>query len=503
MKRFFALLLIFIIIGANTTAAIAAFTSGNILKLITAEAVGTTGGGRIIPALITGTTTGGLPVRSWLPLTVPGTAAATIAASILGIGAGLATDYLILQGAQWMAARQYRHLNDGTITQDVTTTTYEPSDPEIRDSFEGHFVPGTCAYWTYSYPSLQFAPNATIAQQIYMDSVYCGGGGATYTPQIPGWQCMIAYDARTQVRETKNVRATCYPLPTNPATMIATNHTTTNTISNDTMKASLNADLAANNIDAKKVADAAVQVAANNLENPGMYDLSAAQNAAFQTALKTGISTGQLTILDGQGTSTGSDPLPDVADRNALTPAQVAAGVQAALNGQGLSAAQIAAAIAAAQGLNLTQAQVTAAVAAAGIGGGGGLTAEQQTAAFIAALTASATGAASKAATKEALDDETGVQAQVDPSLILPEKLSLTVVLTSFMGAINSLPIIQTLRGLTVNCAGTSTLCLQLPTKYGGNNCYNASGLTDAFNMIGSVLLSMTTIMGFIWLFKG
>jgi hypothetical protein len=110
-----------------------------------------------------------------------------------------------------------------------------------------------------------------------------------------------------------------------------------------------------------------------------------------------------------------------------------------------------------------------------------------------------------KKSISDALTDFFGVDvaAPLDVTPGLPTKLSLTAIMQSFMNSINSMPIISTLRGITVNASGSSVLCVDLPANYGGSKCYDASSAQSTFNMIGTILLSMTTIFCFIQLFRG
>jgi hypothetical protein len=108
-----------------------------------------------------------------------------------------------------------------------------------------------------------------------------------------------------------------------------------------------------------------------------------------------------------------------------------------------------------------------------------------------------------KQAVEDALNDDKGVAIPVNPDVITPTKLSLTTIMQSFMESINNLPVMTTLRGLTIVASGSSTLCVNLPVKYGGNSCWNASGIQGSLNMIGTALLSITTLMCFIEIFRG
>jgi hypothetical protein len=104
-------------------------------------------------------------------------------------------------------------------------------------------------------------------------------------------------------------------------------------------------------------------------------------------------------------------------------------------------------------------------------------------------------------AMKSFFGDDVAVPVDVTPGL--PSKLSLTSIMQSFMNSINNMPIISTLRGITINASGSSVLCVDLPANYGGSRCYDAASAQSTFNMIGTILLSMTTIFCFIQLFRG
>jgi hypothetical protein len=180
-----------------------------------------------------------------------------------------------------------------------------------------------------------------------------------------------------------------------------------------------------------------------------------------------------------------------------LTQAQQQAAVAAALAAANISAAQIAAAIVAANP-SISPAQLAAALAtahlsAADIGAAvhtanPSLTQEQIEAAVAAALAAK-------------LGDDVAVPEDVLPTA--PDKKSLSGVMTTFLTALSNIPIMNTLRGLTIQCSGTSTLCLNLPSRLGGNACFNAGGATDGINMAGHALLSLTSLFMFVWIFRG
>lgn len=209
------------------------------------------------------------------------------------------------------------------------------------------------------------------------------------------------------------------------------------------------------------------------------------------------------------------------------------AAIVAALQSQGLSATAIAAAIGAVSAVQgLTQAQAQAAVAAALAAGHlsaleiatainttfPGVTATQLAAALVTAgLTATQIAAAIKAANPTLTQDQ--IQAAVtaalaatigadvavpeDIPIVVPDKKSLTGVMQTFLAAINSLPMMQTLHGLTINCGGTSSLCINLPSNLGGNQCFDVGPAVGSINMVGQAMLSITTLFMFVWIFRG
>lgn len=172
-----------------------------------------------------------------------------------------------------------------------------------------------------------------------------------------------------------------------------------------------------------------------------------------------------------------------VSGTSSLSQAQLVSALQS----QGLSANAIAAAIDAVNKVNSMTA-VGIAGAITGALAGQGLTQAQQQAAVAAALAAK-------------LGDDVAVPEDVLPTA--PDKKSLSGVMTTFLTALSNIPIMNTLRGLTIQCSGTSTLCLNLPSRLGGNACFNAGGATDGINMAGHALLSLTSLFMFVWIFRG
>jgi len=482
-SRFFALFFVFVFLFFSVSLSYSSFLSPIVSRLVPASAVAGSAGSITVPALVKGVTSGGLNVSSWIPLLIPGGNVAKIAGAVIGVGAGLALDYLFLKGAEYWA--------DKGIDKDLnqSTSVSIPNGKTVAD-FQFPAGAGTSVGMGMT-ANMDAAYAAAAAYRAGLCSSTIGSGNAT----VYG----AAYYYVTDLCSTSSTYGKTlrwfYP---NASNNHNENQLTQKTASD--IEALLTIDLAANSAAAKVVGQAAIEAAANALDNPSdPINMKAAIKAAMAAALATSLTQDQKDALEAQGTEVGAVPVPETKDYNVLTPAQIAAALQGALQGQGLSAAQIAAAIAAVQGANLTSAQTQAAVAAALAAQG--LTATQ-IAAAIAAANPALSAAAVETAVKAALNDETGVTVPIDPTQILPTKLSLTTILQSFMTSINNLPFLDALRGITVHCSGTSILCVNLPVKYGGNVCYNAGGIAGALNDVGSAMLSITTLLSFIYIFR-
>lgn len=258
--------------------------------------------------------------------------------------------------------------------------------------------------------------------------------------------------------------------------------------------------------DAIAAAVTAAMAAANVVGNTGNNALTQSQvQAAMAAAL----------LSQGLSANAIAAALAAVTGAQSLTQAQSQAATAAALAAAGLSPAQIASAVAsavAAANPSMTQAQAQAATAAALAAAGLSpaaiasaiksanpeLTSDQVQAAIAAALAAQAAAQAAKDAA-----DAADVPVPSDTLPDVPEKLSLTAVMTSFVSSIGSLPMFQTLQGLHINCSGSSVLCMNLPQKLGGTACFDAGGAVGGINMAGQALLSITSIFMFVWVFRG
>lgn len=463
-----------------------------ISKLAPAAAAATgTGGGWTIPAKVLASTSSGANVASWISLAVPGATAAKVAGAILAIGGALAADYLMAKGALWFLANNIEKNNDGTGT---AATPYN-----ITNSVK---VPN--GYTAGDYYGWQNEQHSLFGMGIYDNAELA----AAAKNDFKAANCPSGTDGHSGV---KYKMAYAYSVDCKKGVSYAFYYGTGGQHFEDrkvpipavTVKNKLDTDLAAENANAKEVAKAALEVTANAMDNPN-HPVRTDTNTynTINNYLTANITTNQLTNLEAAATpNVGDQVLPDTDANKAetLTPAQIAAAVAAALANQGLSASQIAAAIAAAQSAatgGLTQAELASTLSSEGL-----------TAAQIAAAIASANPAISqtqvKTAVKEAIDDETGITPPVDPVISLPDKLSLTTILNDFWASVQALPIFNVLNGITITTSGSSNLCIDLPADYGGQRCYNAANVQDELNMIGSVILGLTTVVSFIGIFKG
>ena len=486
MKKFIRIFLAVALIFCNTYNSYASFANPIIQRLVPSAAIAGAGGSITIPALIKGTTSGGGGVSSWISLAIPGGNVAKIAGAVIGVGIGLSLDYVCLKGAMWLSEKNLTKNPDGSISQNTTVNV--PNGKTINDYLfkTGNSV-GMGIFTSEAAGALAEAYRATIAQGStgYNDSTLYG---------LAYFYCTNMDQNSAEYGQTKRwfiSRSSDTHTETQAAPMSAAQ-----------IESMLTLDLASGNVGAMGFGKAAVEQAADAIENPS-NSLSSNPSAmsAIQSALSSSITAGQKTNLEAQATTAGDVAVPSTADdTNQLTAAQIAAGMQGALQGQGLSATAIAAAIAAANP-SATAAQIAAAIAAANPSA----TAAQIADAIHAAnpsLTQAEVKAATKEGVKEAVDDETGVSMPIDTSFIVPTKLSLTTVLSDFMDSIKNMPFLAALQGVTVNCSGSSMLCLNLPSKFGGTVCWDAGKISGELNAIGSVFLSCTTIIMFIYIFR-
>lgn len=494
-------IIIFMVVYLIVTVTFFAFgslLSPFISRLAPAAAAATgSGGGFTIPAKIIATTTGGGNVAKWVSLLVPGATGAKVAIALTGIAGALAADYIFEQGKQWFQGEGFKQDANGNWTQD--------QNQNIPDGFTWSDYNGTGTvlynpgYQVTGHGVFPDVSAAAAARDAYKAANCPSGSGSSYS-NLPGPSKAVTVVCPGS--SPGDMHAFFYPYPNYPTHPEPVPVPTPQAA----VEAALAAALANENPNAKDVVKAALEVAGNALDNP---DHPVAKNKtvsnSVNNALVGNLTPTQTSNLEAAATpNVGDGVLPDTDETKVetLTAAQIAAAVAAALANQGLSATQIAAAIAAVQTAQggLTAAETTAAVSASLQGQG--LTAAQ-IAAAVAAANPALTQTAVQTAVKSALDDDTGVPPVVDPTIVIPEKLSLTVVMQNFVDAIYSLPIFATLNGITINVSGSSTLCINLPSNLGGSKCWNGSNMQDGLNMIGSAFLGLTSIISFIGIFKG
>jgi len=433
--------------------AYASLASFAVNRLAMSGAVAGQNGAMSVPALIKGSTSGGASAGSWVALAIPSTAGAKIAGAVLGVTAGLALDYVMAKGAAWFAEN---NLNANlqrveNVPVPIGHTLSEYHGLNSAGMGHGMYTSSTAAYQAADgYHESNRTCTGNPTSSIYPDEA----GVYFFTIQngCEGYRQHYFYYMNPQTPHNVETQATQW-FPS-------------------MVENKLKLDISGGNTNAVEVVKAGLEVAAAALDNPSHpVALKPETMAVIRSTLNGAVTVDQQASLEAEAVPMTDANAETIAKGEAVpqSSADIAAAVQAALAGQNLSAKQIADAIAAAQG----------------------------------ATAAGLTEAQTKAAVKAALDDETGVTVPVDSAIVMPTKLSLTSVLNSFMTSINNLPFVATLSGLTINCSGSSSLCLNMSEKYGGVRCYNAAAAQDSFNSIGTVMLSITSLLSFMYIFRG
>lgn len=498
IARKYVIIFLVLYVLLSVSFAYAALLSPFISRLAPAAAAAGAGGSFTIPAKIIAKTSGGANVASWISLLVPGSTAAKVAITVVGVAGVLAADYM--ESTDWFKNNEIVVNKPGDGTGDFTDT----DNMTFPSTFPSSYYIGDISTIIGSKLSGTVIGNGILASQgaaaAARDAYRAANCPTASAGTVPNYYFTMGYYVACP-SEPKQIwfYITYWGSGTHDEKVPSQR-------SKDSVEASLAADLANDDPAAKQSAAAALKVAADAMDNPShpvSRDTAAANK--INSDLSANITANQATNLEAAATpNVGDGVLPgdDETKVETLTPAQIAAAIAAALAGQGLSATQIAAAIAAVQTAQggLTAAETTAAVSASLQGQG--LTAAQ-IAAAVAAANPALTQTAVQTAVKSALDDETGTNDPVDPAIVIPEKLSLTAVMTTFVDTIKALPIYATLNGITINVSGSSTLCINLPSELGGSQCWNGSNMQDGLNMIGSAFLGLTSIISFIGIFKG
>lgn len=386
MKRFLAFTFAVYLISLPVGLCYASFASPFVSRLAASAATAGASGGISIPAKVTGVTSGGLNVASWISLLIPGSNLAKIGIAVAGVGGALASDYLMAKGAAWLAARNLTHDADGWTERntvavpaghaigDYTNPMIYFDDMVHYSEFHGMYATASAAYaaaneYFATFPSrcIQSPVNAYTNTQPYHAGYYYFN--VTNNPRPTNNDCT---PSDLPAGQTYFSHVFWYPYFSG-----GTNETHYTPVADSYVQTLLSGDIVSGLNNAGIFAGAAVEVAAAALDNPNHpVNSNATSKAAIAAALAASISAGQLTNLEAAAVpNVGDNVLPDTEPNvNSLTPAQIAAAVQAALAGQGLSAAQIAAAIAAAQAAAAggasaaeIQAAMTAALAGAGL----------------------------------------------------------------------------------------------------------------------------------------
>lgn len=474
MKKLIVALMIFLFLNFSFNLAYASFLTSAISKLQPAVAVAGAAGSKIIPAVFTGTAVGG-NVSSWISLAIPGGAVAKVAGAVLGVAGALTIDYIFNNAPGWFVTKHLAQLGAGIV--DTTSITY----PVGKGFADYNYVNGIYDARGMSANYTQAQARANVAKaticNYYTNTVqYCPV--ASFDNTKVG--CVEAF-GMCQDGSTQHVQF-FYPAAVPQGSPVPGNFPMTPA----QVQALLTIDLAANNADAVKVGQAALEVSAAALENPSHpVNMQAAIKAAMAAALMEGVTADQKTALEGQAAVPGAIPVP-VSNQDPttyLTPAQIAAAVQAALAGQGLSAAQIAAAITAAQAgsgsAGLTQAQTQAAVAAA-------LAGQNLTAAQIAAAVA---------ATFPAL----GAYAPpaVAAAYAVPTVGNFSLLFSNFLATMRATPLFS-LPGLlasSVPSGGDCTMSIDLSSRFGGSKEFSMCNWETGLSAMKAVLLCIASIL--------
>ena len=439
------------------------------------------------------TFTGAKGMTKLVTALLPATRAAKIVCTVVGIAGALAADYVFDAATEYFNKNGITRNEAGDLTQ--TKTVPVPSGYNHSD-FQGEHAAGTSH-------GFNATSNDALTQCMAAEAADVAAGGFSQLLQCNQSTDLNHYPPLTVsawrygIMRAGVLKYHWFYYP--PAGMPVENKPKTDPLSSAALEGQLKSALESGDQDAFKAAVAALEAAANALANTNSeLAKNAAAMAAIQTQLTASVSQAQLDAMEAE-----AGVLPDLegdVEGDMLTPAQITAAIVAALTAKGLSDQQIAAAVSAAlaqaAGGGLTQAQTQAAVQAALAAQG--VSSAEQLANTQAAVTAAL---AAQAAADNA--EVNSVPPPVDPNILLPEKLSLTAVMQDFVTSINNLPMLNTLRGVTVNVSGTSQLCLNMPSNLGGNRCWDGGHMQGALNMIGTALLGMVSLVSFIGIFKG
>jgi hypothetical protein len=496
-------------------------------QLAPATAAATTGGANVA-AKIAATAAGG-SASKWVSLFVPGAGLAKIGALGLAIGLTIAGDYIYDECKDWFEAQNIDRNGRREVTESFPAGTV-PDNFKFnapRKSITGFPVvdPSYAYLGNVNYVFMGIFTTQAAASNAMSAYVVIANMCQKYAPQGYWKECVSPY----YLGESAVSRVEAWNAPTgSPQTGIIENGidlskysyvaarrgwqmadsqynvlycflffypksgvpVVKNTYKKQLTEDELEALMAANMTNS--LAEGILREAARIIGGSDFKTAAPANYTVIQNTLNDAVTTQNKTDVEAAIPETVEDAVEN-------SKADITAAVIAALKAQGLSASQIAAAIAAVSAASaggLTVDGLNSALSSAG------LTADQ-IAAAVAAAAPALTQTNVKTAVKEAIDDETDVTIPVDPTIVLPDKLSLTKVMNDFWDSVQELPIFNVLNGITINTSGTSYLCVDLPAAYGGRRCYNGANVQDELNMIGTAILGLTTVISFIGVFKG
>jgi len=455
----------------------------------------------LVPALATvasGATLGG--AAQWLGVGLSSTALANIIGIVAIAGVTASAYWMTTEIISYLKSKGYGVSGGQVVSNGVTMYDHPVGTAKIPGD---QIVNGAYTYVFYGvyadYTTMASVWNTLCANPPAGYNYYTAASGSPYDfVGVSGWSAMNVMYQSQQSPYTYKYYCVYYPTGGNKGTSTVQQ---TWPIAQGTIVTGLTTDL--NNslpgaIDAGRRALADIEDALKNPNNPlvtsgQMGQIQSYLGGALTADQKSKLDAGVVTDADTWAGQTGAGTLanPTESGVSGLTAADVQNGIIAALTAKGLSSPEIATAIAAAIPQDLSR-----------------LTPDDIVTAIITGLpqagipTTPEIEEAIREAIPDAINDESGVTYPSDPFFTLPEKLSLTTILNNFWSSMSSMPVINTLKGITINASGSSVACMNLPANLGGSRCWDAANIQGDLNNIGSVLLSLTTILAMIGIFK-
>lgn len=492
------IIFIVVVVPVTTSASLVGMTVKKIYT-VTAAKVGTS---IKIPAIISTAASSGA-VQNIATLTLTGAQIGGIAGATMALGGGimlyrLNPEWFDEKDIQWTVA-------SGARVQDQTW----PVNADIADYYSntGTYAAGG----TYKIGYSTSCPEQRAKMISFCESVKQAGGCSVGNMVVNN--CILTMNMHVYVVSPGNAAqffGYCYnsesPSCNAPPETQSNQHSTP--LETGAIADELAADLDADNPAAWGLAKTILDHIKNMLDHPttNFWAKNPAYTNTVNDELLEGLSDSAANAIDGAAANATDAPVIPIDPADAytgVTPADITNAIREALQSEGLSAEKIA------ETLNTDNGLTAGSVANAiwsgapntigGDSGASGATANAVTAA------ANAIMGAQNAAANQIYAALTGPEftEPVDPQIEAPDKESLTAVLSDFVTSLNTLPIMQTLNGMQISSAGSSSLCVNLPAAYGGSRCQNFGNIAEDLNNVGSVMLSILTLMMAIYLFKG